>query len=71
MTNTEMLRDAIKARGLKYNYVAEQLGITPYALQKKIDNKNDFWAREIYVLTSVLGLSRKERDDIFFAKDGD
>ena len=42
MTNTEMLRDAIKARGLKYNYVAEQLGITPYALQKKIDNENDF-----------------------------
>ena len=66
MTNTEMLRDAIKARGLKYNYVAEQLGITPYAL-----HMNDFWAREIYVLTSVLGLSRKERDDIFFAKDGD
>lgn len=35
MTNTEMLRDTIKAKGLKYNYVAEQLGITPYALQKK------------------------------------
>lgn len=71
MTNTEMLRDTIKAKGLKYNYVAEQLGITPYALQKKIDNENDFWAREIYVLTSVLGLSRKERDEIFFAKDRD
>ncbi len=68
MTNTEMLRDTIKAKGLKYNYVAEQLGITPYALQKKIDNENDFWAREIYVLTSVLGLSRKERDDIFFCE---
>ena len=71
MTNTEMLRDTIKAKGMKYNYVAEQLGITPYALQKKIDNENDFWAREIYVLTSVLGLSRKERDEIFFAKDSD
>ena len=71
MTNTEMLRDTIKAKGLKFNYVAEQLGITPYALQKKIDNENDFWAREIYVLTSVLGLSRKERDEIFFAKDSD
>lgn len=68
MTNTEMLRDTIKAKGLKYNYVAEQLGITPYALQKKIDNENDFWAREIYVLTSVLGLSRKERDEIFFCE---
>ena len=71
MTNTEMLRETIKAKGLKYNYIAEQLGITPYALQKKIDNENDFWAREIYVLTSVLGLSRKERDDIFFAKGSD
>ena len=71
MTNTKMLREAIKSKGLKYNYVADQLGITPYALQKKIDNENDFWAREIHVMTVVLGLSRKERDDNFFAHESD
>lgn len=71
MTNTKLLRDTIKSKGLKYSYIADQLSITPYGLQKKIDNESDFWAKEICILTSVLGLTRKERDDIFFAKDSD
>ncbi|MBS7225400.1 MAG: toxin-antitoxin system, antitoxin component, Xre family protein [Clostridiaceae bacterium] len=67
MTDTKLLREAIESRGLKYKYIAEELGITPYGLQKKIENESDFKAKEILALTRILGLSRKERDRIFFA----
>ena len=67
MTDTKLLREALESRGLIYKYIAEELGITPYGLQKKIENESDFKAKEILALTRILGLSRKERDRIFFA----
>lgn len=71
MTNTKLLRETIEKCGFKYKYIAEQLGLSTYGLQKKIDNENDFKAREISALTDILSLSRKERDGIFFASKGD
>ena len=38
MTDTKALRERIEAKGLKLKAVAEKLGITPYCLQRKINN---------------------------------
>lgn len=67
MTNTIVLREKIKATGLKYNFIAPQLGLTPMGLQKKIENDTEFKASEIKNLADLLGLSAEERDAIFFA----
>lgn len=67
MTNTYELRKAIEQAGLKYKYLAEQLGLSTYGLQKKIDNVNEFKASEIEKLSDILSLSVEQRMSIFFA----
>ena len=68
MTDTKELRRRIEAAGLKYKYVAQKLGISPYTLQLKIDNYNEFKVSEVDLLSSLLHLSLREKDAIFFAK---
>lgn len=48
--------------------VAKKLSITPFALQKKIENKSEFKASEIAVFVNDLGMDPTERDIIFFAR---
>ena len=67
MTDTETLRERIKVTGLKYKAIADRLGLSPYALQLKIDNKSEFKVREVDALSMLLGLSLREKNDIFFA----
>ena len=67
MTNSRKFRDAVNRAGLKYNYLAKQLDITPFGLQKKIDNMSEFKASEIHKLSKLLNLTDGERNQIFFA----
>lgn len=67
MTDSLQLRNVIKKKGYKYKFIAAELGITPYCLQKKIDNITDFKGKEIVKITSILDLSTIQRDEIFFA----
>lgn len=68
MTNQEALNERIRASGLKKNYIAKVLGITPTALSHKIANRCDFKAREINALCSLLNIEDpKEKESIFFA----
>lgn len=67
MTDSKKLREAVKKRGYKYKYIAANLGITPYCLQKKIDNITDFKGKEIVKITYILELTPQQRDEIFFA----
>ena len=46
--------------------VAKKIGITRETLYNRLDN-GDFKASEIVAITNVLSLTKKERDDIFFA----
>lgn len=72
MTNTKLLNDAIGKSGLKKNYIAKAIGITPYCLAKKINNLNEFKLSEVNMLCELLKiktLSEKER--IFFASKVD
>lgn len=68
MTDTQALRKAIEKSGLKYGRIAMEMGITPYTLQKKIDNVVEFKASEIAKLSSLLSLGDAERSSIFFAQ---
>lgn len=71
MTDTKRFRCAVTRAGLKYKHIAKQLGITPYGLQKKIDNKSEFKASEIHKLSQILKLADEERSQIFFASTVD
>ena len=66
MTDTDTLRKRIQQSGLKYYHVAHVLGITPYGLQKKIENVTEFKASEIEALSNLLRLTAAERAAIFF-----
>lgn len=68
MTNTEALRQCIDQSGYKMQYIADQVGISRFALNQKIENKTQFKSEEIKTICNVLGISSlKERDRIFFA----
>ena len=72
VTDTKRLLEIIEASGLKKKYIAHELGLTPYGLQKKIENKNQFKAIEIKMLCDLLKItSLKTKDEIFFASDVD
>ena len=67
MTDTMALSKEIEKSGLKYGRIAEEMGISSYTLQKKIDNIVEFKASEIKKLSSLLSLSDAQRSSIFFA----
>lgn len=68
MTDTKELRRRIEESGLKYGFIAQQLGISRYTLQMKIDNDSEFRVSEVDKLAWILGLTLIEKDAIFFAK---
>lgn len=65
MTNTKMLKKAIKNSGLSVIFIAEKMGITRQTLYNRMNNKSEFFAHEIEILTQLLKLGRTERDEIF------
>ena len=67
MTDTKALRDIIKERGIKYKRLAEELSLSPYGLQKKIENDTEFKISEVSRLAKMLNMSVDEREQIFFA----
>lgn len=69
MTDSKLLREAIDNSGLKYGYIAKQLGISTKSLQRKIDNESSFKASEIQKLCEILSISSyKTKENIFFSK---
>lgn len=68
MTNTVLLEQYIEKSGYKKSYIAKRLGISPYALALKINNKSEFKGSEMETLWQLLGITPKDRMSIFFAK---
>lgn len=68
MTNTILLRSIIDDSGMTITAIAKKCGIARGTLYNKLAGKGEFTASEIASLTTILFLSKKERDDIFFAK---
>ena len=69
MTDTILLRRKIESMGIKLVFVAERLGITKQALDRKLKDGSDFKAYQMIILKDMLRLSNKEAREIFFAKD--
>lgn len=67
MTNTALLESIIADRGLKKNYIAKILGVTPETLIRKIKNASEFKASEIDKLCQILAIGDpKLREAVFF-----
>lgn len=72
MTRTKVLKQRIKDSGVKYIFLANQLGLTYCGFKKKIDNQSKFDVCEVKKLCELLNItSLKERDYIFFADNVD
>ena len=70
MTNSDLLRKAIKDAGLKISAVMKALGIKSYTtMRDKINNVKNFTVREIDILCVLLRLTVEQREQIFFADE--
>ena len=67
MTNTELLRKRIDQSGYKMSFIAQKLKLPYQGLLNKINNKSEFKASEIQVLSDILALSDNDKAAIFFA----
>lgn len=68
MTNTALLEEYISKSGYKKSFIAEQLGLTSYGFMLKVNNKSEFKASEMTILSKLLKINAKDKDAIFFAK---
>ncbi len=70
MTNTDLLNDKIKEKGLKIGFIIKKLNLSYGWFSKKLNNEKDFTATEMQILCEVLGITDlEEKDRIFFAKN--
>lgn len=65
MTNTTMLKEIIKEKGIKYIVIANLLDMSPYTLRSRINNNTEFTVTEVVELTKILNLDKKTREQIF------
>lgn len=66
MPNIDLLKKKIKESGMTMIAIAEKSGILRETLYNRLNGEGEFKVSEIVALTSVLGLTKKERDEIFF-----
>lgn len=68
MTDLKKLEDAIKTCGIPVCTISERTRIDRKSLYNKLKGKSEFKASEMDALASVIGLSDKEKIEIFFAR---
>lgn len=70
MTDVKGLKQCIQNSGMTIVFIARETGILRETLYNRMNSeKADFKASEITALANVLGLTTKERDEIFFAEE--
>lgn len=67
MTDVEALRKRMNESGMKVVSIAEKSGILRETLYNRLKT-GDFKLSEICALVKTLGLSKEERDKIFFSE---
>ncbi len=68
MTDFVLLNQKIQDSGMTMVAIARKAGMLRETLYNRLAGRGEFTASEIVALTKVLGLTRKERDDIFLTK---
>lgn len=66
MTDTKAFKAAMVLAGKTMDRLAEAMGITRVTLSNKVNNKSDFTASEISVLSNELHLDDAQQKSIFF-----
>lgn len=61
----ETLSEKISNSGYKFNFIADQLGISYMALNNKLSGKSDFRVSEVRKLSVLLNLSAEEKQKFF------
>lgn len=59
------IKNKIKEKGLKHNFIASVLSITPTSFARKIKGKNMFTISEMKKLSEILNLSDDEKLEFF------
>ena len=67
MTNIQALKDFMDESGIPVAEIARRSGILRETLYNRLSEKSEFKASEIAALSSVLHMTRAQRDRIFFA----
>ena len=68
MTNTGLLRDIIRASGLKQGFIAEQIGISRQSFYRFLHGEMELRQSQIAALCEILSLSKADKERIFFAQ---
>ena len=68
MANCEMLKALIEQRGLKQRYIAQQMGVSDKKMHELL-NGGRWRLDEVVSFCSVMNLSKKQREDIFFTQN--
>ena len=67
MTDSEKLKDKIKGKGLKYTFIAQQIGVSLPSFSKKVNGFSGFKPHEVRAVSEILGLTAKEMCEIFMS----
>ena len=65
--NGNLLMEKIKDKGIKIGFLVDSVGFSRSTFYLKVKGKCEFTAKEIKAISSVLGFSKKEIYDVFFA----
>ena len=68
MTDVILLKKKIEESGMTMVAISKKSNILRETLYNRINGVGEFTATEIIALSKVLGLSNKERDQIFLQK---
>lgn len=67
MTNYDKLRGLMAERRLEVTKLAKILGISRQATSDKLNGKSRITLTDAQVISSTLGMTSAERDEIFFS----
>ncbi len=71
MINEKLLREIIKKKGFKMEYIAKELGLTTAGLRKKVSNETEFKISEAYKLADILGIKGNILESKIFLPNSD
>lgn len=57
----------VSIRGYTLEKVADEIGVNPATLYRKVSGRSDFTRAEIQLIRNFLNLTSEEADSIFFA----
>ncbi len=71
MTNTEMLEELIRQKGIKKSFLADKLGVTRQTFDSYLKNRSEFRVGQVNILCEVLGIEDPAiKEAVFFAANG-